>query len=443
MKTFAIIVGKITLFFGKIFHRGSSLPGKLALKLDKNLLKKLKYPPIRIAVTGSSGKGSTCKIIANALSANGFTVCTNTAGSNLDWGITSCLLSSCTLFGKITADYLVLETDERHAKSTFKYVLPNYVVITNLTKDQPPRNYHIDVIYKEIASNIPKNATIITNMDDPYLRNFEKDFNIDIVYFSLAKNKYSYQNQLFENLNTYHCPYCFAKLKYEYYNFETMGKYNCPKCKFEYISPKILGTNLDLEQKTLTIENKKLKLNGNMLYDAYNTLAAYATLKAIGLTTKNILTGFKNVPLATTHESFITNNKTYTLLNCKCENATTFNQALFKIYYDKTLKDIIIGWKQITIRYPHHDISWLYDISFELLKNANINNIYVIGINNTDLQKRLLLAGLNPKKIIIASSLEPIKQEIKEDKSQTVYAMLNYDYGNPFPFISTFKEDNQ
>ena len=38
-KTFSIIIGKIfVLVAGKIFKRGSSLPGVIALKLNKNIL---------------------------------------------------------------------------------------------------------------------------------------------------------------------------------------------------------------------------------------------------------------------------------------------------------------------------------------------------------------------------------------------------------------------
>ena len=40
-KFFSILVGKLTyLIAGKIFKRGSSLPGVIALKLNKNILKK-------------------------------------------------------------------------------------------------------------------------------------------------------------------------------------------------------------------------------------------------------------------------------------------------------------------------------------------------------------------------------------------------------------------
>ncbi len=55
MKILAIICAKFVILLGKIVKRGSSMPGKIALKIDKNLLKKFKTPSTVIAVTGSSG----------------------------------------------------------------------------------------------------------------------------------------------------------------------------------------------------------------------------------------------------------------------------------------------------------------------------------------------------------------------------------------------------
>ena len=52
MKSLAIILGKAAIFAGKILKRGSSLPGDVALKIDKKLLTKLQIPELRIAVTG-------------------------------------------------------------------------------------------------------------------------------------------------------------------------------------------------------------------------------------------------------------------------------------------------------------------------------------------------------------------------------------------------------
>ncbi len=425
MKIIAIIIGKIIILMGRLLHRGSSLPGKVALKLKSNLLSKLKYPDIRIAVTGSSGKGSTSKLIASVLRDTTSSVCFNDAGSNLAWGITTSLLKYSNIFGKIKAKYLVIEVDERYAKEIFKYLKPTHLVITNLTKDQPPRQYDVDTVYLDVLASIEKDTKIITNMDDPYLRNFSLDLNNSFLYYSIAQNKYSYKHQIFENLNIYYCPKCGAYLDYEYYNFETLGKYQCPKCDFGYIKPSIVGENLDLTNQTLTINKKELNIGGNMLYHAYNTLAAYTVLNDLDLKL-DIIKSINNHQLTTT-----TMNKFYTI-SCKAENATTYNQAIFKVLHDKRPKDIVLGHKEISRRYNHFDISWLYDIEFELLNNDTVNKIYACGIDAKNFQKRLILAGIPKEKIVTSPNLENIKDDVLNDEVEIVYGILNFDYVEPF-----------
>ena len=117
-------MGKLAFTAGKIFHRGSSMPGKIALKIDKKILKKLKYPKIKLIVTGSSGKGSTAKLIAQVLKENNYTVCFNEAGSNLKYGVTTACIKNSSLFGTIKKDILVLEVDERYTKEIFEDINP-------------------------------------------------------------------------------------------------------------------------------------------------------------------------------------------------------------------------------------------------------------------------------------------------------------------------------
>ncbi len=440
MKTLAIIIGKITLIFGKILKRGSSLPGKLALFIDKDILKKLKYPEIKIAVTGSSGKGSTSKLIAKVLKDNNYKVTFNNEGSNLDWGIATAILKDCNLYGKITSDALVLEIDERFAKVIFEKINPDYLVLTNLTKDQPPRQHHVDIVYHDIIDYLKPNIKIITNMDDPYLRNIEKDTNNKNIYYSIQKNKYSYKTQIFENLNIYYCPYCNTLLKYDYYNFEALGKYHCPNCDFKYQTPSVLGTNLNLEIGTISINDKEILIGGNMLYHAYNTLAAYTILKELKLKEDNLVKSLNKYNKILVKE-YQNNNITFYPISCKAENSTTYNQALFKTIYDNRKKDIIIGWKEISRRYEHFDVSWLYDVEFELLNNETINKIYACGIDKDNIKKRLILAGIKPQKIITSDSIDDIKEKVLKDKIETVYGILNFDYIEPFN--KAFKEEEK
>jgi hypothetical protein len=74
MKFIIIIIAKFIYFIGKIVNKGSSLPGKVALKLDKNILSKIKLPEDIVMVTGSNGKTSTTEMIYNVLKENGYNV---------------------------------------------------------------------------------------------------------------------------------------------------------------------------------------------------------------------------------------------------------------------------------------------------------------------------------------------------------------------------------
>ena len=275
-------------------------------------------------------------------------------------------------------------------------------------------------------------------MDEPFLRNFELDFPNNNIHYGILENKYSYKKQIFENLNTYYCPKCGTKLKYDYYNFETLGKYKCPNCDFKWEEPFILGTKLDLEEGTIEVNNKKISIGGDMLFNAYNTLASFTFLKEIGIEEDKIIESINNHNHNKNIE-FVKNNKRYKALNCKAENATTYNQCVYKVYLDKELKDVVIGWKEISRRYNHFDVSWLYDIEFELLNNDSLNKIYAVGIDKENIKKRLLLARIPEDKIITADSLSEIKKSVEASKAKMIYGILNFDYMEPFE--STFKED--
>ena len=431
MKTISIFIGKIFALVGKLMHRGSSLPGMMALKVDKKILSKLKYPKTKVIITGSSGKGSTSNLIADVLTDNGYTVCFNNAGSNLKYGVTTTCIKNCNLFGKIKKDVLILEVDERYVKEIYQDILPDYLIVTNITKDQPPRQHHVDIILKEIEQNIPSNTQIIVTIDEPYLRNFALDLPNKMVYYSIDKNKYSYKEQLFENLNIYYCPKCGAKLKYDYYNFETLGKYKCPNCDFKWEQPDIIGTNLNLEKGTIKVFNKEVSIGGDMLFNAYNTLACFTFLKELNLDEEKIISSINKYNHNKNLE-FMKDGKLYKALNCKAENATTYNACVYKPYLDKNLKDVVIGWKEISRRYNHFDVSWLYDVEFELLNNKSLNKIYAVGIDKENIKKRLLLAGIPENKIITADNMEEIKESIEQSESKKIYGILNFDYMEPF-----------
>lgn len=162
----------MTLLVCKLLGRGSAFPWNYYLQLNKNILKEFKKPNLVIAVTGSSGKGSTTKMIAEVLKKQGFKVAYNDKDSNERSAIITTLLENSTLTGRPKVNACVFEMDERYAKYVFKDFRPDYVVITNITRDQPPRQGHYDFVYEEILKALDPKTELILNADDPYLQKF-------------------------------------------------------------------------------------------------------------------------------------------------------------------------------------------------------------------------------------------------------------------------------
>lgn len=440
MKTLSIIIGKIMVLIGRIMHRGSVLPGYYSLKIDKHLLEKIKLPKNIIAVTGSNGKGSTSSLIVHILRSNGYKVTYNNKGSNLTNGITSSILEDISLSGKLKSDFLVMEVDERYTKYVFQKIKPKYVVITNICRDQPPRQGHFDIVASDIKLALKKNMTLILNGDDPYLRQFTGK----TIYYGINKNKYSYTKNMFMNLNLNYCPNCHTKLEYNYYNFETNGDYYCPKCNFKRPNIAYSVTNINYQNNRITINNTyKIDMGHNILFSIYNTLAAFTLASTLKLDINKTIQAINNMKKDTKiYHTYEYHKRLVTVLNNKNENNSTFNQSLLYINRFHDEKVVVIGWKEISRRYNFDDLSWLYDIDFEILKKQNINKIVCVGIHRYDIATRLKLANLDEKKIITFKDLEEATNYIKEKTKGNIYGILNFDYVKPFNALMEEKNDN-
>ncbi len=432
-KFISIFIGKIFVFIGRIIKRGSAMPGTIAYKLNKNILKEFTLPEKVVAVTGSSGKGSTTKIIAEVYKDLGYKVAYNSKGSNERSAIITTLLENCDLNGKVMTDICVFEMDERYAKYVFPYIKITDVIITNITRDQPPRQRHFDFVFNEIKKSLNSDIHLIINGDDPYLQNFNLNNEYQVTYYGIKKQKYSYKENKFDPLNIYLCPKCNTTLKYNFYHIEHLGDYFCPKCEFAKPKEDFIITNCNYEKNIIKINSKyEISIKNNMLFNLYNTVAAFSYLSISGLDKKDIASSISKI----NNNKKLYNNYTYKnrkvyVLNNKAENATTYNQSILFTTRDKETKTIVLGWKEISRRYNYDDISWLYDVNFELLNDKSIDKFICTGPQKYDLATRLKYAGIPENKILVFYDLYDAQKDIKKSKGN-IYAILNFDYIEPF-----------
>lgn len=421
MKYIALFIGKTCVWILEKIGRGTSLPGQIARKIDSNILKKMKRPSIIIAVTGSSGKTSTAYMIYQVLQDQGIKVANNSKGSNLIDGVISLFLKYSTFGGKNRLDAMVLEVDERYTKQVFDAIPPTYVVLSNITRDQPPRHGDYKTVYHVIEEAIPKDCTLVVNADDPIVTTLSLPYS-NKIYYGMGKHKESYDNLVSNCLDMVYCPKCDHKLDYEYVQFGNVGSYFCSYCDFKRPSLDYEMTKYQSNQIEINHEFQ-IQTNYQMIYFFYNILATFACCVELGISKKKIVKSLNHIELLNQRfEQVSFKNRNLIIINGKNENASSYNQAIYYISRKKHTKTIIFGFEYISKRYIYQDISWLYDIDFEFL--TDVDHFICIGPFAYDIASRMIITGISKEQILIEKRIDQVASHLDDTKGE-IYAVVN------------------
>ncbi len=429
MNRLIIIISKLAYFVLHKLGRGTSFPGKIALKLNKNILNYFEMPRTTIFVTGTTGKTSVAGTLYEIYKYSGYKVVSNLKGSNLIDGVTTAIIEASKINGKTKVDVLVIEVDERYVKKVFKFITPKYFIINNLSRDQLARNGHFELVFKEIDKSIDEKTHLILNADDPLVTKFGLNKKNKITYYGLKENKYSTKKNRIDTLDLAYCPKCHKKLIFDYFNYGNLGYYHCPNNDYNRPSCDFEG----ILTKVLKVENETIKLNNTALYSAYNILVCYTTARVDNVDKDKIVKSLNNLSLKVKrlNEFKVKNNKG-TLLLSKNETPLSYNQSLEYVSREKGTKTVAIGFTRVSGRYDLKDLSWLYDINFELLNDKSIEKIILIGPFAYDLAVRLKTGNVDPKKFLYCldykNSLDYCLKHTKGDLYCLLYFDLNYLY---------------
>lgn len=431
MRFLSIIVCKLVTKICKLFGKnGSVYPGNIVYSLlrQKNILDKIKYPKLVIAVTGSSGKGSTTEIINHILTDAGYDVCYNQNGSNGILAAMTLILNNCSLSGKFKHDVLLLECDERHLKLIFNKNKMTHLVITNVTRDQPARNGHPDIVFKDIVNAIGPKTKLILNSDDPLVNRLTLDKPYKYVTYSVKKTSDSYLKSNIDIRDYAYCPVCHKKLKYNYYHYGHIGSYSCPNGCFSNEASNYTVNEVNYNKHSIKINDVDIYLNKDVLFAVYNTVAAYAVCDYIGINKEIIVKSLNENKLSSKRGKVLSlDNRPLTMLETKNENNLSYYQSLKFIKNQKGNKTVILGFDNVSRRYKFNDLSWLWDVEFELLNDKNIDKIFVVGRFRYDIITRLEIAEIDPKKIIIVDDLDNLINLVKTKSIGDIYTMVCFD----------------
>lgn len=407
-------------------HNATSLPGYVAYKLDKNILDELSKNTKFIFVTGTNGKTMTTHFLVSILKEKYDKVDTNESGSNMIQGIITTLLDNPSNEETIA----VLEVDEANILRIGKNIKADYIVLTNIFRDQMDRFGEIYNIFKKIIAGIkimPK-AKIIANGDLPIFSYPQMD-EFDKVYFAIRDKKdeangYSLDPEL--NSDGILCPKCQHILKYKLNNYSSLGDFACTNCDFK--SPKITykldkKDRLEANYSSFYLGNEFYEINVGGLYNIYNALAAISCAKELGLSYDEIYRGLKNQKNVFGRQENIRINDKNLIINL-VKNPTGLNQIIDLMLLEKEPISLIC---LLNDNYADGtDVSWIYDSYYEKLKDLDIKDIYVSGKRKEDMKRRLEIAEIFKGEISEFDYENDINNIIANTKSNNIYILSTY-----------------
>ncbi|MEG1650588.1 MAG: MurT ligase domain-containing protein [Oscillospiraceae bacterium] len=420
-----IILCKILCFFGNLIGRGSSLPGLIALRLDKNILSKIKLPDTVVAVTGSNGKTSTTELIREAAKAAGKRFVCNSEGSNQIEGVTTALLKSCNFKGEVQADVVILESDERFCQHTFSFFAPTHIVVTNIFRDQLTRNGNSEFVLGELEKGLPKSSVLILNADDPMSASLCEGRK-NVIWYGIDKSACTESTEVHHAYNDgAFCPICKARMDYDYRIQAHLGGYRCTKCGFRRFETAHAVTATG--KKDITLDGKyKIRPQINNLMFAYNIAAAFTVSvevmkikpdKAAKALDSHMLTSGRV-------RSFKIKGHKGLFMLSKHENSMSYNGTL-KTIVDSESREmtVVLIVDLLSRKYVANDMSWLWDVDFELLADKRIKKIFVSGQFANDVACRLLFAGVEDERLFIEPNLDKMMDGLYEAPHGDVYVM--------------------
>lgn len=407
-----IICARLAYLAIRLLNRssGTSFVGMMTLKICPDFLKYCKSymkNAKTIAITGTNGKTTTSGLLAQILETGKNKVIHNVKGANMLTGIANVFALNLSLIPN-KFNYAVLESDEAYLTKLYDDYKSEYLLVTNLFRDQLDRYGELETTASFIRNAIEKNdeLTLLLNADDPLVSNLGKGkkalfygFEDVEICSDIHKSTSNAPTEVFNCV-------CGNPLEYDKQFFAQEGHYFCNYCGYKrpdvnykgYV--KIFSNYSELKVVDAS-NNKEYEFRVNLvgLYNAYNALGAISQALLLGIdyeVIKEAVSSYKSI-FGRAEKRVINGHETLIQL---IKNPTGASEVLKTVDLSS---QILIA---INDNYADgRDISWLWDSDFEQLKDAE-KPIITSGIRARDMAVRLKYAGVPTDKIIVEEDIK-------------------------------------
>lgn len=410
----------ILKIFGK---QGGNVTGKIAKKINNNILKCFKVDCPVIAVTATNGKTSTNNCISYTLEQAGYRVVSNKEGNNMETGIISTLIKNCTLTGKIKADYITFEVDESYVPKIFKTFRLDTLVILDFFRDQLDRNGEVETLILKIQDFLKTyRGNLVLNHDDPNVARLGKSNKEMKVFYYHVEPYTNATKKMKEAGEGKFCPFCKTRLEYEYYQYSHIGKFKCPKCNYGTEQNYKVATNVNLKERTFEADGIVYKVHDNSIYTIYNYVAVLTVMDIYHIDAESIKKSFLTFELNNGRLETIDVNGALTTINL-AKNPTGANVSLRILKEDEEEKELLFVLNDNVA--DGFDVSWIWDINFDELSKFKVSRIITAGTRAYDIAIRIKTAGFDQEKIIPYLKLEDAVNDLYRTNIKK-YVIANY-----------------
>jgi len=405
---------------------GTTLPGRVLLKLDRNAIDKLgsKLEHGSTLISATNGKTTTASMLASILVAEGRHPVHNRSGSNMTWGVATALLEQ-------KGDEGLFEVDEAWLPETAARLHPDTILLGNLFRDQLDRYGETEALadaWVKLAKDSGDRTGFVLNADDPLVADIGRYSGAGTTYFGIDDESVALA-ELQHAHDAKQCRVCGHALDYQRAFVGHLGHYSCPNCGMKRPAPEVSARDIELKGMsglTATIAtpegSAELTLPLPGLYNLYNALGAIATARRLGIPVESSVKSLASMKAVFGRVERIQIDSTE-LSILLIKNPAGANEVIRTLALEPGGLNL---WIALNDRIADgRDVSWIWDADFEMLA-GRVDSVVCAGTRADEMALRLKYAGFDTTKITTIEDLDPSLTAALDGTPEKVFAMPTY-----------------
>ena len=404
---------------------GTSLPGKLLMRLEPHAISRLSARLHRgsAVISATNGKTTTAAMVAGILEHAGARLVHNRAGANMAGGVATALLD-----GPRDADTGLFEVDEFWLGQVVDELRPRALLLANLFRDQLDRYGELDTIadrWAQVAATTE--AALVLNADDPTVADLGRDRDSP-TYFGVEDDSMALADMQHASDAT-HCRRCGAPYVYDAVYLGHLGRYHCESCGAARPEPQVAARAIALQgvrsaRFTLSTPDgeREIALPLPGLYNVYNALGAAALSMQLGATLDQVAAGLATVsPAFGRAETLRVAGRELSILLIK--NPAGANEVLRTLVLEDGEHDLLCVLNDNIA--DGRDVSWVWDADFEVLA-PRVRRATCSGTRAAEMALRLKYAGIPSDRLVVESDLDAALDAALQAGEASLYALPTY-----------------